>query len=419
MKTNGTLKIFLLRSIFILLLFIYAQVAFCQPDYDFRNPVLVSGTDKQIGAVYLFSNVKPGVDAFVTIKDITGGIILDNIDGGSGYVEALQPILQVPAHANGYVEFDVDFVFAGTSTPMIQVEVPATPIDVDGMNYGDGVVNEFDVLQLTNGYVDYDMLGTELNMNITSPWVTGYNVATVDYPGVDTTPRQVMFTTVNANISKFTFRTGAISSSADTRQRLRSVYFKKFFYQNSVMAEKALVSFKANIKDENVMLYWNLSKVNSIQKVIVERSVTQNKFESIGEMVNSGSVSTFAFNDSKPFTGLSFYRLKMVEATGKISYSSILPIRNSSTAVAKSFNVYPTFINSQATLELKSERSEQAILRFVDYNGRVVYQQNIQVNAGLNTIAVNGLEKLSEGNYVAVLHSNSIEMLNRKVIVQR
>jgi len=228
-----------------------------------------------------------------------------------------------------------------------------------------------------------------------------------------------MFTTVNTNISKFTFRTGAVSSSAGTRQRLRSVYFKKFVYQNSMMAENALVSFKANIKDESVMLYWNLARINGIQKVTVERSATQNKFENIGEVSVSGPGSTFSFNDSKAFTGLSFYRLKMVESTGKISYSSILPIRNINTAVAKSFNVYPTFINSQATLELKSDKSEQAKLRFVDYNGRVVYQQNIQVTAGLNTIAVNGLERLSEGNYVAVLHSNSIEMLNRKVIVHR
>src|SRR6478752_5225687 len=111
MKTNFTLKIFLLRSVFILLLFSYVKAGFSQPDYDFRNPVLVSGTDKQIGAVYLFSNVKPGVDAFVTIKDITGGIELNTIDGGSGYTEALQPVLDVPAYANGYVEFDVDFVF--------------------------------------------------------------------------------------------------------------------------------------------------------------------------------------------------------------------------------------------------------------------------------------------------------------------
>ena len=197
--------------------------------------MLVSGTDKQIGAVYLFKNVKTGVDATVTIKDITGGVTLNTIDGGSGYTEALQPVLDVAPFSSGYIEFDINFLFAGTNTPMVQPEVPATPIDVDGKNYGDGIVNEFDVLQLTNGYVDYDMLGGELSMNITGPWVTGINVLGVDYPGVDTTPRQVMFTTVNAAISKFTFRTGATSTSATSRQRLRSLYFKKFKYANLIL----------------------------------------------------------------------------------------------------------------------------------------------------------------------------------------
>ena len=111
--------------------------------------------------------------------------------------------------------------------------------------------------------------------------------------------------------------------------------------------------------------------------------------------------------------------MKIVEGNGEISYSSVLPTRKNNTAAVKSFNVYPTFINSPATLELKSEKSEQATFRLVDYSGRVVFQQSIQLSAGVNTIAINGLDRLPEGNYIAVFHSNSIEMLNRKVIVQR
>ena len=169
MKTNGT-QIDLSKSILLILFILTISLkAFCQPDYDFRNSTLVSGTDRQIGAVYLFKNVKTGVDATVTILDITGGVTLNTIDGGSGYVEALQPVLQVAPNSSSYVECRIDFLIANTNKPMVQTEVPATPIDVDGQNYGDGVVKEFDILQLTNGYVDYDMLGGELNMSITSP----------------------------------------------------------------------------------------------------------------------------------------------------------------------------------------------------------------------------------------------------------
>jgi len=59
-----------LRKITFLTISLFTSfIVFCQPDYDFRNPVLLSGTDRQINAVYLFQNVKPGVDATVTVKD--------------------------------------------------------------------------------------------------------------------------------------------------------------------------------------------------------------------------------------------------------------------------------------------------------------------------------------------------------------
>src|SRR5450755_2134121 len=238
--TNPAIKSILLLAIAVSI----SVAAFCQPDYDFRNSTLVSGTDLQVNAVYLFQNVKPGVDATVTITDMTGGIYLSSIDGPSGYVEALQPVLQVPANSSGYVELQIDFLVGGTNTPMIQTEIPATPIDVDGQVYADGEVNEFDILQLTNGYVDYDMLGGELNMNINSSWVTGINTRGIDYPGVDTTPRQVMFTTVNANLSSFIFRTGATSAASGLHQRLRSLYFKKFLYPNSFLPVSSLSYFK-------------------------------------------------------------------------------------------------------------------------------------------------------------------------------
>jgi hypothetical protein len=88
MKTNGSTQIDLSKSILLILFILTISLkAFCQPDYDFRNSILVSGTDKQIGAVYLFKNVKTGVDATVTILDITGGVTLNTIDRGSGYNE--------------------------------------------------------------------------------------------------------------------------------------------------------------------------------------------------------------------------------------------------------------------------------------------------------------------------------------------
>src|SRR5688572_27588078 len=123
MKTINNLKI----ALFAVLTFLTID-GISQPDYTFRNPSRISGTPNQVDAKYRFSRVKPGVDVIVTITEIKD-IELTELDGGDGYDEAFQPVIQVPRKTEGYVEFRMDFVNQGTSTLRSQSEVPLTAID--------------------------------------------------------------------------------------------------------------------------------------------------------------------------------------------------------------------------------------------------------------------------------------------------
>jgi len=223
-----------------------------QPKYDFRNATKISGTSRQAGALYRFPNVRTGTDALVTITAITGGIVLDELDGtSSGFAEAFQPVITAPAHAKGYVEFSIVFVTAGTATPVVQTEIPVTPIDVDGKNNN---VFEFDdIYRYSGSYVDYNTLGGELSLTYPSAnWVEGKNTAGIDYGGVDTTAKQVMFTVVNASTSTLIVRTGADNKSNSSQQRLRSLYFKKFTYPNSILALNETRSNRAPVTNNPV-----------------------------------------------------------------------------------------------------------------------------------------------------------------------
>jgi hypothetical protein len=68
--------------LFSISIFLLQSFAVAQSKYEFKGATLISGTALSIGAVYKFSSVKAGVDATVTIADITGGISITNIDGG-------------------------------------------------------------------------------------------------------------------------------------------------------------------------------------------------------------------------------------------------------------------------------------------------------------------------------------------------
>src|SRR5688572_1429676 len=96
------------------------------PDYSFTAPALVSGTLNAVGCVYRFSSVKPGTDALVTILNEVNATVATLDQTGQGWNLAFQPNITVTSLTTGYVDFRINFVVAGTSTPLPQTQVAVT-----------------------------------------------------------------------------------------------------------------------------------------------------------------------------------------------------------------------------------------------------------------------------------------------------
>lgn len=409
MKTIFTTLQFIQAFCFLLFLFPIIQVA-AQPDFDFRNPALESdpSTDLNVGAVYRFQNVKPGVDAIVTITDITGGITIADIDAGSGYPEALQPTLNSPANSNGYLEMQVDFVYAGTSTLFPQIEVPVTCIDVDGNNDNDGLGNpiwEFDQIKMGGGYIDYQMAGTELSVLDNGTWVTGKNIGGIDYPGRDTSAKVVMFSAINANIASFTIRVGVDNLSTSDSQRLRSVYFKKFNYGNIMLAVEGLLSFKGVGKENTIDLEWTLTPENAVRTISIERGAPGGQFTIIKEF-NSWEYGNnplkFSYSDSRPAIEKIYYRLKIRYQNGSVKYSNILVFQMGN-SLKNELKIYPSLVHSSATAQISNSANELASFNVLDYTGKIVKHQAVALQKGENIFQVDNLDRLPSGNYIVIV----------------
>ncbi len=413
MKTNGTR--FILIVVFLQLLVLICSIgASAQPDYDFGTGTLVSGTDRQIGAKYLYTNVKKGVDAFVTITDISTGITIVDMDAGSGYPEAMQPTLNVAANTKGYLEMKFEFLIAGSSTPMIQFEIPATCIDVDG----NPTLHEFDEITLgSGGYVDFNMLGGELVVTFKPGWVVGTNIGNTDYPGRDTSARTAMFSVINSNQSEITVRVGANNIGGSSEQRLRSVYFKKFSYDNSYLSKSALLSFRGTEKSNKVELNWELNSDHLLATIQLEKS-TNGEYKSIAEYVlNALSLkNSFRYSDTDPLSANTYYRLKLISVNGSVRYSNILAFRNANSN-NNSFKVYPSIVQSNVTVQLRADKASTAIFNLVDMSGRLVLRQELTVQEGTNNILVNGFDKLTTGTYIVLVRTGD-QLVQQKISKQ-
>ncbi len=415
MNPNGTLTTYA-RSIILILALFTSLSAFSQPDYIFKNPTLESGTDLQIGAVYRFKNVRGATDALVTITDIFK-VSLNQLDGPSGFDEAFQPYIQCPAKTKGYVEFRFDFVKTNTNTPVVMTEVPVTAIDIDGYEFPDDKLYESDEFQTSAAYyVDYDLLGSSLNITYPAGWIKANNTSAVNYPGIDTVQKDVMVSMVYANVSSITLRVGADNKSKTSMERLRSDYFMKFKFPSSVLASSSLIKFNGYSKNNNVGLQWELSAKNDIAQVIVEKSLFANQFQSIGNQAITSAATNYNFTDAgNSNNGAVYYRLKLVSNNGSITYSNILAFKMDSRK--ESFKMYPSVINDNATIRISADKNEQTTLKVVDLGGRMVLQKAVTLQQGDNNVSVNGFNSLQQGTYIALLTTGN-NTYSQKIMIQ-
>lgn len=215
-----------------LLLLVSEKVA-AQPDYVFKNPVLLSGTHLTTGAQYRFANVKIGVDAIVTVSDISPNTFLEEIDYFGGYDDALETKVNVMPLSTGYVEFDIRFVHAGSFSAFVQDNVSAAAIDIDGQDEAGRPLYEFDELNLNVSHagqqVDYVLTGHDITVSTSGDWARGISNVASPKPGIDITALSAMFGVTNHHISALKYRVGVENHTWSSQVRLKSLYFKDLF----------------------------------------------------------------------------------------------------------------------------------------------------------------------------------------------
>lgn len=406
MKTNGTL---ITRKLCVQALLLLTLVSSARAqsgaDFHFQTHSLISGTDRQVGSTYLFPNVRAGVDCRVSIEHITSGTSVATLDDNAtavGFLEAFQPRMQVNARTRGYAEFSFRFVKAGTNTDTVMNEIPASSIDVDGSGSGPDSMMEFDEYFLPSTYlIDYDMLAGQLSFNFLLGSILGRHKAAIEYTGIDTVGRSVMFTVVYPHTSTFSVRIGVDNNTGGSITRQRSVYFKRFVYPNSYLPIKDLRSFAGAAQHNAVKLNWSMNRGHNIIAADVERSINGKNFTRLSSVSMASELnSSFVENN---VAGNVYYRLKMTDAGGKISYSEVLLIKNGN-AAETGFKVFPSVVTNYTTVNFGAANAGSASLVITDNNGRIVKKQTISVQQGFNSTLVNGLDQVPAGQYVAVLN---------------
>lgn len=174
-----------------------------------------------------------------------------------------------------------------------------------------------------------------------------------------------------------------------------------------------LLSFKA-IPDnlgKAVHLYWTTMSEENNATFIVERSKNSLQFEPVLELDGKGTtheIHNYHEIDVTPLEGMSYYRLKQIDYDGKVSYSSVVPVRLNLEIETK---LSPNPAMSLAYLEVVMPQESIVALVLTDMSGRQVLNQRYALYKGYNKIEIS-LNKVSNGIYNVTLLNEDGTLLN-------
>ena len=391
-----TAKLFLhrwmLRIILVFVILIGSLLSSAQ-ELSFKDPELVSGIDKQDGAIYRFRNVitsgGPNVDAMVTINGRSSSQVklLDIDKKTSGHNKAFQPQITYGNNSSPagitdwWMEFEISFINSNNGAAAKVDSFRITAIDLDGngdkinewASFYDNKSYTFESNTLLQAINLLDLLGGLIGKQFNGP--------VSNFVDIDTSATNVMVTNLYQNKSSFRVRAGAHSTGASgAADRMYSFWFKSFNYQAPATFHLPLVlnQFNATLSNKKVSLSWVTGMEKELSHFVIERSTNAVDYVEAGTVSAKGSSNVkidYNFQDvlNSGASGMVFYRLRMVDIDSRYQYSPVRAIRAVEMKDEVKILAYPNPVTNELRITLPQDWQDQKVsYGLYNVNGQLV-----------------------------------------------
>ena len=176
----------------------------------------------------------------------------------------------------------------------------------------------------------------------------------------------------------------------------------KFYGTNSITgstSSKVIVQLDGAKSLSGNDLNWKVNCTSTSITMQIERSVDGTNFKTINSITASQARcgQPFNFMDAQPVAGTNYYRLKMIDVDGKISYSAIVAILNKIKGTEIN-GLYPTIIRDEASLSLVTAKATSINTIITDMNGKLIKANTRSIAEGSSLIKID-CSALANGVY--------------------
>ncbi len=213
-------------------------------------------------------------------------------------------------------------------------------------------------------------------------------------------------TTTTAAVRRLSGTTDANDNSLDFAVQTPAPRNTASVYGPTVTLPVRLQSFTATKSAGSVSLAWQTALEENTASFSMERSSDGRQYTTLGTQPAAGRPSTYAYTDAAPTAGTLYYRLRVTDRDGAVSYSHTIVVEMSGKAAA---HLYPNPAGNTVVLHLKGAVGET--IQVTDLSGRVV-KTIAAVSPGVRSLSID-ISDLVSGVYLVKVGSDNLRLVKQ------
>lgn len=169
-----------------------------------------------------------------------------------------------------------------------------------------------------------------------------------------------------------------------------------------------LLSFTARkTGKESVELKWKLTDNSTPAEFEVLRSSDGNSFNKVGVVRGIELQYNYQFTDHAPVSNNNYYKLKMLDKDGTVTYSVIVTVSGDNSGITIQ-SIMPTMVRDRAKLTISSSIKSNLQLVVTDISGRMISTQQVTLIPGNQEVWLN-TSRLSPGIFHVTAYGNGVK----------
>lgn len=214
---------------------------------------------------------------------------------------------------------------------------------------------------------------------------------------------------------------GATAGAAGLLQVITTSATPTFPVTCTVLATNFLSASVGNTNSNNT-LNWTVADDEKVQQYNIERSTDGNTFVSIASIIpysTGNNNKPYQYTDADAVTRISeallYYRIKLVQTNGLISYSKVMQVKTSGNMTGLTLSPNP--VTNSATLYFLADNLAPISVQVVDLKGKSVWKKQYAAGVGMNMLPLNNLQALPDGVYIVNV-SNGKQVQTVKMLLR-